>query len=53
MKLFINAIASYPEGTVLTDEDQQAIREDIEDCLRFTGKPGAGYGITIEMEQGK
>ena len=47
MKLFINCVASYPDGTHLSEEDLEAIREDMEDCLRWTGCTYPGFDIEI------
>ena len=50
MRLFINCVASYPDGTHLSEEDLEAIREDMEDCLHWTGRSAPGFGIVIETK---
>ena len=50
MKLFLNVVASYPEGTSLSDDDLDAIKEDVDDCLRYTGLCTSAHAVHLELE---
>ena len=47
MKLFINCVASYPDG--LSEEDLSDLREDVEDCLVYRGVT-QGWDVQIETK---